>query len=269
MLSHGSAKLVELAARCTVLAQPASNGWDVDVWDMCEADVDLAVECYQSVLAADLGPEDPVLEELAAQGIDLLALLADHGKGRELVTRSDIAEFAAAASVIATDGFDTATMLMPNIPKMSRRKSDSGVDVFDVRIDTAAPAHQLVAGERLGLASVKHTLTDAASSLRRDIERSIDVDVELTPTYVAQQLRVVMGQLQDEGMAKQRATRTFLFMTDFPDPAHVGLLGVAVVAPELRQAMLDQLHRLPPVVTGRKFRIVTFPGLADVHLRCP
>jgi hypothetical protein len=269
MLPHGSAKLTALASQCAASPLTSVNGWQVDVWDMSAADVDLAVEIYQAVLAGDVTSGDPVVAKLATQGVDLPKLLSDAGEGLELVTRADIAEYAAAASVIATDGFTVASMLMPNIPKMGRRKSDSGVDVFDVQLDATASGPALVTSERLGLASVKHTLTIAASGLRLAIVKSVSPKHELNQVYLTQQLRVVVGRLQSEGMVVADARRTFLFMADFPDPAHVGLFGVAVVDPSLRDAMVAQLSNLPTVTGGHMFRIVTFPDLANVHLRCP
>jgi hypothetical protein len=269
MLPHGSSKLNQLAAQCLVTPLVPVNGWEADVWDMTSTHVDLVVDIYQAVLTANPTPADPVVLKLGGQGVDLLKLLSGPEQGLELVTRSDIAEYAVAASVIATDGFAVASMLMPNIPKMARRKSDSGVDVFDVNLDPTAAGSDLVAGERLGLASVKHTLTTAASTLRLTIAKSVSRDQELTQSYMTAQLRYVEGRLVAEGMAKDKAVRTFLFLDDFPDPAHVGVFGAAVVDPALRADMIAQLTHLPAVTGGHKFRIVTFPDLANVHKRCP
>lgn len=269
MLPHGSEKLAELAVQCVVAPLSPVNGWQIDMWNMTGAHVDLAVEIYQAVLAAGVLADDPVVAKLSTQGVDLPELLEDPGEGLELVTRSDIAEFAAAASVIGTDGFEVASMLMPNIPKMARRKSDSGVDVFDVKLHAMGSGPALVAGERLRLASVKHTLTTAASGLRLALAKSLSRDHDLTQPYMAAQLRYVAGRLVAEGMAKEDANRTFLFMANFPDPASVGMFGVAVVEPTLRDAMVAQLSNLPLVTDGHKFRIITFPSLASVHLRCP
>jgi len=269
MLPHGSAKLNALAAQCVVKSLAQVNGWQVDVWEMTTNDVDVAVQIYEAVLAADVTAGDPVVAKLATQGVDLPKLLADAGKGRDLITRADIAEYAAAASVIATDGFAVASMLMPNIPKMGRRKSDSGVDVFDIRLDPLPSGPALVAGERLSLASVKHTLTDKALALRAAIQQSVSTKHELNQVYLTQQLRVVVGRLQSEGMAEAEARRTFLFMADFPDAAYVGLYGVAVVEPSMRDDMVAQLKHLPTVTGAHKFRIVTFPDLTNVHRRCP
>ena len=271
MLPHGIAELDVLAGQCVVNSLCTINGWDVDVWDMTTDDVDRAVDVYSAVHAAGTTPQDPVVIKLAGKGIDVMNLLAAPGLGLDLVTRSDVAEYAAAASVIATDGFTDQTMQMPNIPKMARRKSDSGVDVFDIKLDSAQPGTSttLVAGEQLGLASVKHTTTEHASPLRLNIQNSISHKHELSQSYLMAQLRFVHGRLVAEGMAHDKAMRTFLFMDDFPDAAHVGLYGIAVVDPKIRDDMVDQMQNLPTVTGGHKFRIITFPDLENVQDRCP
>ncbi|WP_165368351.1 hypothetical protein, partial [Phytoactinopolyspora endophytica] len=65
------------------------------------------------------------------------------------------------------------------------------------------------------------------------------------------------------------AKRAFLFLADFPDAALVGLSGVAVIDPVLKADMLAQLVNLPTVTGSHRFRVITFPGLATVHTRCP
>lgn len=271
MLPHGSAELAVLAGQCVVTSLNTINGWDVDVWDMAPADVDGAVNTYNAVHAAGTTPQDPVIAKLAGKGINVMNLLAGPGQGLDLVTRSDVAEYAAAASVIATDGFTDQTMQMPNIPKMARRKSDSGVDILDIKLDAAQPGTSaaLVAGERLGLASVKHTTTQYASPLRLNVQHSISHRHELSRSYLMAQLRFVHGRLVAEGMPHDKALRAFLFMDDFPDPAYVGLYGIAVVDPKLRDDMVDQMQNLPTVSGGHKFRIITFPDLENVQSRCP
>lgn len=271
MLPHGTAELAVLAGQCVVTSLGTINGWHVDVWDMSTTDVDRAVDTYNAVHAAGTTAQDQVVTKLAGKGIDVMKLLAAPGQGLDLVTRSDVAEYAAAASVIATDGFTDHTMQMPNIPKMARRKSDSGVDVLDIKLDPAQPGASptLVVGEQLGLASVKHTTTDHASPLRLNVQNSISHKHELSQSYLMAQLRFVHGRLVAEGVAHDQATRTFLFMDNFPDPAHVGLYGIAVVNPKLRHDMVDQMQNLPTVTGGYKFRIITFPDLENVQDRCP
>lgn len=271
MLPHGTAELAVLAGQCAVTSLSPINGWDVDLWNMTTEDVDRAVDVYNAVHAAGITAQDPVVTKLVGKGIDVLHLLAAPAQGLDLVTRSDVAEYAAAASVIATDGFTDYTMQMPNIPKMSRRKSDSGVDVFDIKLDPAEPATSTIlhVGEQLGLASVKHTTTNDAAPLRLNLQNSISHKHELSQSYLMAQLRFVHGRLVAEGMAHDQAVRTFLFMDDFPDPAHVGLYGIAVVDPGLRDDMVYQMKNLPTVTGGHKFRIITFPDLENVQDRCP
>lgn len=271
MLPHGIRELGILATQCVVTSLGTTNGWDVDEWNMTAEDVDCAVDVYNAVHVASMTPRDPVIAKLAGMGIDVMNLLAAPNQGMDLVTRSDIAEYAAAASVIAADGFTDRTMQMPNIPKMARRKSDSGIDVFDIKLDSAQPgtAATLNSAEQLGLASVKHTTTKNASSLRLNIQKSISQEHELSQSYLMAQLRFVHGRLVSEGMAHDRAQRVFLFMDSFPNPAHIGLYGIAVIDPKLRDDLVYQMRNLPAVAGGSKFRIVTFPDLGNVQHRCP
>ena len=153
MLAHGKSEVEALAARCSVTELDDVNGWRVDVWNMDDLDVDGAVAIYESVLEG--GASDSIIELLAEGGMDLNALLTDTGK--DDITRSDITELTAAASLVSTLGCDVDRMYMPNVPKMSRRKSDSGIDIFVVLVNTShAAAEELEDGEHLTIASVKH-----------------------------------------------------------------------------------------------------------------
>ena len=271
MLPHGSPELALLADQCSVTSHNATNGWDIDVWDMTTRDVDLTVDVYNAVLAAGAAPKDPIYAQLAKKGIDVATLLAAPQQGRDLITRADIAEYAAAASVMAVDGFTGQTMHMPNIPKMARRKSDSGIDVFDIKLDASLPegSTSLSDADKIGLASVKHMTAAKASPLRLNIARSISPHHELTHPYLVAQLRFIHGRMVAEGKSAASARRIFLFMDDFPDPSRVGLYGIAVIDPKFRDAMMDQLEHLPNVSGGHKFRVITFPDLENVQSRCP
>jgi hypothetical protein len=80
-------------------------------------------------------------------------VLIDTDGSRDLVTRADLCELAAAASLLAADGWRGDRLMMPNIPKASRRRSESG---FDAMSTTLLPegAGEVAEGELLLLASV-------------------------------------------------------------------------------------------------------------------
>lgn len=264
MLPHGQKELVSLAARSKVSPTVSVNGWTVDTWAMTDSDVAYAVAVYDAVLAGDLTSTDSISSTLAGQGIDLLSLLSPPGSGRELITRADIAEFTAAASLIAHNGCTVDSMQMPNIPKMSRRKSDSGIDVFDVTLDMNGLPQDLTANERLLLASVKHTLASDTGPLRRDVTNSL-TPKELTAAYVTAQLRVLQGRLIQEGVVPNIASRVFLFLNGFPEQQGVEMVGIAVIDPAHHSDLEHGLRLLPAVKGKARFRIIAFPNLANVH----
>lgn len=270
MLVHGRDKLHALADRCGVEELEDTNGWIVHLWRMDEDDVDAAVSIYAAVLAGGVEVGDPVLALLETAGLDLPALLEDGDATKDDITRSDLTEFVAAASMLALDEADADRMHMPNVPKMSRRKSDSGVDVFDVALDlTANPADDLGPDECLKIASVKHSIQESTGNLRWQLVESLS-SRDLSHAYLAAQLRVLNGRLQQGGMARPAASRVYLFMRDFPHSEHVELVAVGVVAPESEAHLLHHVTLLPEVSGARRvFRAVLLPDLPTVHERCP
>jgi hypothetical protein len=231
---------------------------------MTGADVDSAVAAYRALARG--GVSDPVVELLDRKGIDLDALLLAQPGGKKIV-RADLTELTAAASMLRYDNCDLDRMHMPNVPKMSLKKSDSGVDVFDVRLDGDDP-DDLTDDDHLTIASVKHTVQSSPANLRWALEESITAD--LTPAYMTRQLVVLNGRLQAEGVSDDDAARVFLFLRGFPDSDYVTVIAVAVGAPSLEEAFKHQMTLLSEVADegGYIFRIVLFPDLATVHERC-
>ena len=244
-----------------------ANGWRVETWELGHTDVDAAVAVYEAVLAG--GATDPVVALLAEEGIDLELLLVDEESARDDITRADVAELIAAAAMIALDGWTPTELHMPNVPKMSRRKSESGVDVFGIRLDSLDSADDLEADERLGLASVKHTVDSSAGGMRRKLVRSVDQS-ELSKAYLTQQLRVLNGHLRREGVPPLTAARVYLFLREFPTAPGVEIIAVGVVDPQLKEDLAHQVPLLPASPGGRRvFRQIIVPGLANLANRCP
>jgi hypothetical protein len=268
MLSHGRSEVVALANRCRVAQLDDVNGWQVDLWRMHANDVDVAIAIYAAVLKGEA--TDPIGALLEEEGIDLTALLADEGRGKDDVTRSDLTELTAAASLVAVPGCDVDLMHMPNVPKMSRRKSDSGIDIMVAALDDETEGSDGVHGsDHLTIASVKHTVSaTSAGGMRRSLGTSLS-SAELSAAYLAAQLRVLNARLRQEGMDRDRASRVYLFLRDFPDPGRVDLFAMGVVAPDLEADLLHHITLLPE--TDRQnhtFRVILMPGLRDVHERC-
>jgi hypothetical protein len=267
MLAHGKSEVEALAIQCSITVRDDANGWRVDVWNMSEVDVDGAVAIYEAVLEG--GASDPIIRLLAEGGMDLNALLADTGKDE--ITRSDLTELAAAASLVAVPGCDVDLMYMPNVPKMSRRKSDSGIDIFVAVVNAGqTTAEELEDAEHLTIASVKHTVkTDSANDIRWKLVNSLSEN-ELSAPYLASQLRVLNARIQQEGLSKSAASRLYLFLRDFPQRDTVDLFAVAIADPDLGDDLDHQVTLLPDAnQSARTFRIILMPGLRAVHERCP
>jgi hypothetical protein len=266
MLAHGKSEVEALATRCSVTEGDDANGWRVDVWNMNDLDVDGAVAIYKAVLEG--GASDSIIELLAEGGIDLNALLVDTGK--DDITRSDITELTAAASLVAVPGCNVDLMYMPNVPKMSRRKSDSGIDIFVAIVNSdQVTAEELEDGEHLTIASVKHTVKiDSASDIRWKLANSLSEN-ELSAPYLASQLRVLNARMQQEGVSQGAASRLYLFLRDFPQRDSVDLFAIAIADPDLRDDLEHQVTLLPDAgQSNRTFRMILMPGLRTVHERC-
>lgn len=208
-----------------LVAHDSRQGWDVTVWRMDADDVARAVAAYRALLAGAVGATTATL--LLEDGIDLDELMIE-GPANEQITRADVMELVAAASMIAADGCHVDRMHMPNVPKMARGKSDSGIDVIDVRLDPAGSADQLGEQERLVIGSVKHTTSDSSSQMRYGLATSLGKK-ELSISYMARQLRVIHHHLIAQGAPPATADRIMLFLRDFYDTQSVRLVAVGCV----------------------------------------
>lgn len=248
-------------------AAQAANGWTVEIWELDDDDVDAAIAVYAAVLGG--GATDPVIALLAEQGIDLPTLLIDEAAAKDDITRSDLTELIAAATLLAVDGWSASELHMPNVPKMSRRKSDSGIDVFAVRLEDVAGGEELGPAEALELVSVKHTIDDSAAGMRWKLATSLS-DRELSKAYVAQQLRVLSGHLRREGSTLEAAARVYFFLRDFPKAVGIHLVAAGIVAPGLKDDLAHHVTLLPENPGGRlTFRQIFVPELPTVAERCP
>jgi hypothetical protein len=265
MLVHGREAVLALARGCQIQRLSDVNGWHVDLWEMDEANVDAAVDAYNALLAGGATPA--VLALLNETGLDLNRYLVED-ESKEEITRADLTELTAAASLVAAPGCDVDTMQMPNVPKMARRKSDSGFDVSAVILrDELAEDVDLQDGERLTIASVKHTVGGSAGSMRWKLVYSLSS--ELTHQYVTTQLRVLNGKLRREGRTKAAASRIYYFIRDFPRPDIVNLFAIGVVDSDLKHDLTHHVELLPDIgKSERTFRMVVLPGLRTVHERC-
>lgn len=259
-----------LVASCTCINQKLVNGWITDVWNLTQDNVALAVKCYQALLAGGLGTaEISAMERLLLdQGLPLRELLIDHENAKPNITRADVCELAAAASFVANDGWPSDTLHMPNVPKGSRAKSESGIDAMAITLDASAPDTELSAIELLHLGSVKHTIVASTYDVMSKLLRSVSL-TELSVNYVCQQVRVLVGNLQAQGV--QRPERAYMMLRDYPSKsARVNVSAAAVVDQDAYSDISARLEAMLPQVPdgAARLRVITMPELANLHERC-
>lgn len=265
-LPHAESELLELAAHCVSTNAREINSWDVEDWVLDQDDVDRAIATYTALLRGDTDPDADDI--LAGSGLVLDDLLLNRPKAVHKVTRADVVELIAAAYLIEEEGWPLDTMHMPNIPKMARGKSDSGIDVMSVQLG-ASPVDELSDDDRLWLASVKHTIRDA-SDLRYKIITSL-MPGDLSPVYVASQLKVLNAHLILIGMPRHVSKRIWMFLRNWPNFAHVDIVGVAGVDPRMQANFETQLEDNAPEVDAGTYqlRVLIIPGLWTLHEQCP
>ncbi|QJS11902.1 hypothetical protein HKX69_22425 [Streptomyces argyrophyllae] len=265
MLTHGRQELVVLGTGCLLAIERAIDGWERDTWRLNDADVDAAVETYKAVLQGDCTAD--IAEILMDDGIDVDELLQEPGGGRDTITRSDVTELIAAATLLQ-DGWEPEDLHMPNIPKMARAKSDSGVDIFGI---TLADGEQLELFDmdHMVIASVKHTVHEQSAS---DVKSKLlsSLTKEMTPAYMMKQLRVLNGRLKAEGKTENEAKRVYLFLRSFPNPDYVHLVAVAAIDPDLEADLRGKTKSLPALGDSKRtFRTLLIPDLRSLHEKCP
>jgi hypothetical protein len=265
MITHGGAELNVLASSITASDAdvPTSDGLTIAVFS--EHNLRQLRDVYVAVLLSDV--EDAMLDLLEAQGVPLRSHLTRGA--RDEITRSDATELAAAAVLIAVDHWSANLMHMPNVPKMSRAKSDSGIDVLEVELIRGRHAgEQLEASERLRVCSVKHTVQLATAGCVSALKASLS-ERELSVVYLAGQLRVINSRLRSEGYTKVEAERLFLFLRELPASERLQLTGVAVVDVS---AVRDAAVRLDAALTDleqwERAALVGIPEIGNLHRVC-
>lgn len=263
MLPHIKVALETLAAKCLQCGVDDHDGWSVDWWELDADSATAAVAVYSDLLRG--GSTESVRGLLIERGIDLDAYLLG-AESRDEITRSDLTELIAAASIVARDGWSPDGLHMPNVPKMARKKSDSGIDVMGVFLDAANEGFP-EGDERLILVSVKHTVQGDTSQLRSSLLKSVTDD--LSRPYLAAQFRVLSGRLMSEGATDEQAARVYLFLDVVEDGERVDLLAVGVADASVLGDFKQRVERLPRALPAKRFRGVVVPGLATIASRCP
>jgi hypothetical protein len=261
MSSDLAGALAPIVPHCNLAREPEINGWSIDVWDLTPSAVDALVESYLALIIPESTQD--VASILERDGVDLEALLRDEDEARDTVTRSDMTELAAAASILVRDGSPIEGMWLPNVPKGERSSSHPGIDVMVAHVNLSANTLELGPDEHVTVCSVKHTVADAAD-VRRKLVKSL-APSELSVTYLCAQLRLLIGRLDERGY---RCPRLYLVLAPEHRERHLQLVAVAAVDAPLRQDLETQLENLPtPTGALHHFQRLVIPGLNDLHAR--
>lgn len=262
MITQIREELQSLADKCIVQPRPGENGWSADLWDLGVQNVDSLVDVYRALLLpADL---QELVQPLIEDGLDLQALFFKPEASTAEIVRSDMTELAAAASMIAVEHVFVDHIHCPNVPKGSQRQSTSGIDLLGVTVDQDNHGADVSERDVLFIGSVKHTIHDP-KDLRRKLVKS--VTTELTTSYLAQQMRVLLGQLELVGIRAPRFMR-IIAPNRFPDTAHVRILAVAVVDTIQSEQMVAELTQFPQKPQGiYHLRTLSISQLANLQTR--
>ncbi|MFD4992083.1 hypothetical protein ACFWH7_03880 [Cellulosimicrobium cellulans] len=265
MLTHGREELARLAASCVVSTETAPDGRRTAIAQFTPAQASELAATYDAVLLSEV--DEAMLALLEDQGVPLRSYLL-HG-ARDEITRSDATELAAAAALIRAEGWDIDRMHMPNVPKMSRAKSDSGLDVVDVHLVRGRTGTDpLTDNELLRIASVKHSVQPSSASCIGKLRSSLSSN-ELSPAYVGVQLRVLHARLIGEGYTVEEAGRVYLFLRELHEGDHLHIVGVAVVdtttVGDARTRIVSALIEVP---YWKVAVVIGIPDLGNLHELC-
>jgi hypothetical protein len=261
MSGHLAEALPPLCQHCDVCSAPEVKGWKIQLWELTLAAHEAITQAYRDVLQPS-ATEAEVVAQLALEGVDLSALLLDEDGAVDTITRSDMIELAAAASLVTTDGLRPEFMHLPNVPKGQRSVSVPGIDIVAAQVDLGDSSPRLRDDEFVVLCSVKHSIVDPAD-LRSKLVASLGPGT-LTLPYVASQLRLLEGKLAEAGM---NGSRVYLALATGIPGAHVRLVGVAAVDTSMAADLAMQAEYLPQVTDYHCFRQLLVREIASLHER--
>jgi hypothetical protein len=260
VLPHARGEIMALAEHSSVISLESVQGWSVQAWTLTDEDVQRAVAAYRALMAVDLDDElDQLLVDLGVERLGPAATSGQHAR----VMRADAIELMAAATVIAFDDAAVDDLHMPNVPKMAGKKSDSGIDVVGIMLDRDT-AGSIVAGERLVLVSVKHTVDRYASGVRGQLEKS--VTDEWPAPYLYSQLTTLNGNMIREGVSDETARRVFYFLRETLSHPQVRVVCVAAAAPPPHCNLPDQPAQLgQTAMPDAHFRMLLVSDVSALH----
>lgn len=235
------------------------NGWAASETLLTAEQVDLACAAYRECLVPVI-PE-PIRRAFEADGEPIEQFLLAEEESDDTLTRSDITELVAAASLMSSDSIDGRFIELPNVPKRSRAVSEHGADFVAVRLSTMETEAPWGPEDMLFVGSVKHTTADP-DDLRRKLVTSLGKG--MPRRKLRGEVRVLVDQLSRSGID---ARRTYAALLSFPDPTRVTLVGVGVVAPTHHESLIAGLQKLPVNKGARRILAVVVEDLEQLHLR--
>ena len=260
MLFHIHEEIEALASCCKILGSNDQSGWAIDSWTLSDEAITHLLLAYRKSLLPDIYTE--VLASLVNRGVDVDRVFLQPDKTNDVVTRGDIIELAAAASAVAAEKLPLDQIFLSNSPKRSRRKSDSGLDLFYLSMKEHGSANEWGYDEKIFIYSSKHT-TSRVSDLRTHLVDSLS-EQTLSVDYLQGELRVLNHHLREGGMSHERADRVYLILSLDPllNPQIVKLIAVGAVDSRLSNGLKDEMSKLPVSRPGlRRFRSVIVKGL--------
>jgi hypothetical protein len=250
---HVKEELLALAATCEVDSLGTVKGWVIDTWLLTAKALSALGQTYTALLRGDIDAE--IKLALAARGVDVEQLFSAAAR-RDVITRSDLTELLGAAAAISIDGWPLETMLLPNVPKGSRSRSESGIDILSVALQPAAADDNLTPDEALYIGSVKHT-TSSPRDLRQKLNNSVTSDLSMP--YLASQLRVFHGRLTERGLD---ARRVYLFLGD---DTHLVVAMIGAVDSASADEFKREMAALKPAPPSGRCRHLLVPQLATLQ----
>lgn len=250
-----------LANECVIESVEYINGWRVEIWDLTDEAKNKLVNSYRMVIFPDIGD---VLNAITEEGIAISRIFLEPDAASPTITRADMVELLAAASMIAVDGAPLHTLMIACVPKASRGFSARGLDIASIHLVSNNIDDPISDGDILFIGSAKHSIAENEGDLRRKLVDSVS-DTSLSVRYLGPQLRVLEGRLRQRGIDARRIYG-FLRLIPLLDSRHVRIVAVGAVDRDRKSQVRDQMRHLnnsEPLL--RTMRLATVPSLSQLH----
>lgn len=257
-------ELALVAGACRNHPAEPIRGWTVDVWEVSSVALAHLAAAYRLLIVPE-NIEEQVLAALTEEQVSVSQILYGPASSSTAgITRADMVELAVAASLLAVEGAPIERMVLANVPKGPRNRSEPGLDVLSVVLAELEDPPHLQDFERLFIVSAKHSIAPGLGDLRRKLEDSVS-DNQLSVTYLGPQLRLFEHRLWSQGVNAKRVYK-FLSQIPFLDPRHVSIVAAGAADASRRSEFASEIQKLKPSKSGlRHLRQVLIPDLAQLQ----